>query len=120
MIHFCSGTYCRLCQRINGSSSMHQAFMPSKIMELSLLIIFIAVLFIQTAASRGSIYAIGQQQNSSVVNTSNTNSALLNEEITMNRIFKQTKESVVTIIRTLPSSTTVTTPETQNTTVLES
>jgi S1-C subfamily serine protease len=93
--------------------------MASKIMELSLLMIFIAVLFIQTAASSGSIYAIGQQQNSSMVNK-NTNSLLLNEENTLNRIFKQTKESIVTIIRTLPSSTTVTTPETQNATVLES
>jgi S1-C subfamily serine protease len=120
MIHFCSGTYCRLCQHINDSSSMHQPFMASKIMELSLLIIFIVVSFIQTAASSGSIYAIGQQQKSSMVNTNNTNSLLLNEENTLNRIFKQTKESVVTLIRTLPSSTTVTTPETQNTTVLES
>jgi S1-C subfamily serine protease len=93
--------------------------MASKIMKLSLLIIFIAVFFIQIAASRGSIYAIAQQQNSITVNNNN-NSLLLNEENTLNRIFKQTKESVVTLIRTLPSSTTVTTPETQNATVLKS
>ena len=99
---------------------MHQAFMASKTTQLSLLIIFIAVFFIQTAASSGSIYAIAQQQNSSIVNTNNTNSLLLNEENTLNRLFKQTEDSVVTIIRNLPSSTTVTTPDTQNTTVLES
>ena len=94
--------------------------MARKRTQLSLLIIFIAVLLIQTAASSGSIYAIGQQQNSSMVNSNNTNSLLLNEENILNRIFKQTEESVVTITRTLPSSTTVTTPDTQNTTVLES
>ena len=99
---------------------MHHAFMASKTRKLSLLIIFIAVFFIQTAASSKSIYAIAQQQNSSIVNTNNTNSLLLNEENTLNRLFKQTEDSVVTIIRSLPSSTTVTTPETQNTTVLES
>jgi S1-C subfamily serine protease len=120
MIHLCSGAYCRLCQHINDSSSMHQAFMTSKATTLSLLIIFIAVLFIQTAASSGSIYAIGQQQNSSMINTNNTNSLLLNEVNILNKLFKQTEESIVTVIRTLPSSTTVTTPDTQNTTVLES
>jgi S1-C subfamily serine protease len=99
---------------------MHQAFMASKTTQLSLLIIFIAVFFIQTAASSGSIYAIGQQQNSSMVNTNNTNSLVLNEENILNKLFKQTEESIVTVIRTLPSSTTVTTPDTQNTTVLES
>ena len=93
--------------------------MVSKATKLSILIIFIAVFFIQTAASR-SIYAITQQLSSSIVNTNNTNSFLLNEENTLNRLFKQTEDSVVTIIRSLPSSTTVTTPETQNTTVLES
>ncbi len=120
MIHFCNGTYCRLCQHINDSSSMHQPFMANKNMKLSLLIIFITILFIQTAANSGSIYAVRQQQNSSTVNTNNTKSLLLNGENTLNRVFKQSKESIVTIIRTLPSSTTVTTPETQNTTVLES
>src|SRR5262249_33657239 len=65
-------------------------------------------------------YAIAQEQNPSIVNTNNTNSLLLNEENTLNRLFKQTEDSVVTIIRSLPSSTTVTTPDTQNTTVLES
>jgi len=99
---------------------MHQAFMVSIATKLSILIIFIAVFFIQIAASSGSIYAIAQQQNSSIVNTNNTNSLLLNEENTLNRIFKQTEESIVTVIRSLPSSTTVTTQETQNTTVLES
>lgn len=100
---------------------MHQAFMASKIMELSLLTIFIAVFFVQAAAGSGTIHAVAQQQqNSSMVNTNNTNSLLLTEQNTLNRIFKQTKESVVTIIRILPSSTTVTTPETQNTTVIES
>jgi S1-C subfamily serine protease len=99
---------------------MHQAFMVSKATKLSIFIIFIAVFVIQTAASSGSIYAIAQQQNSSIVNSNNTNSLLLNEENTLNRLFKQTEDSVVTIIRSLPSSTTVTTPETQNTTVLES
>ena len=99
---------------------MHQAFMASKTTQLSLLIIFIAVFFIQTAASSKSIYVIAQQQNSSIVNTNRTNSLLLNEENTLNKLFKQTEDSVVTIIRSLPSSTTVTTPETQNTTVLES
>ncbi|MGA9154645.1 MAG: trypsin-like peptidase domain-containing protein [Candidatus Nitrosopolaris sp.] len=93
---------------------MHQAFMPSKTTQLSLLIIFIAVFCIQTAASTGSKYAIAQQQNPSIVKTHNTNS------LPLNRLFKQTEDSVVTIIRTLPSSTTVTTPDTQNTTVLES
>jgi len=88
--------------------------------KLSILIIFIAVLFIQTADSSRSIYAIAQQQNSSMVNSNNTNSLLLNEEITLNKLFKQTEESIVAVTRTLPSSTTVTTPETQNTTVLES
>jgi S1-C subfamily serine protease len=90
----------------------------SKTRKLSLLIIFIAVFFIQTAASNKSIHVIAQQS-SSIVNTNNTNS-LLNEENILNKLFKQTEDSVVTIIRTLPSSTTVTTPETQNTTVLES
>jgi S1-C subfamily serine protease len=94
-------------------------FMTRKTTQLSLLMIFIAVLFIQTAVSSGRIYAIAQQ-NSSIVNTNSTNPLLLNEENILNRIFKQTEESVVTVIRTLPSSTTVTTPETQNTTVLES
>jgi S1-C subfamily serine protease len=98
---------------------MHQAFMAGKTMKLSLLI-FIAVFFIQTAASSQSIYAIAQQQNSSIVNSNNTNSLLLNEENTLNRLFKQTEDSVVAIMITLPSPTTVTTPETQNTTVLES
>ncbi|MGB6528762.1 MAG: trypsin-like peptidase domain-containing protein [Candidatus Nitrosopolaris sp.] len=99
---------------------MHHAFMAGKARKLSLLIIFIAIFFIQTAASSKSIYVIAQQQNSSIFNTNNTNSLLLNEENTLNKLFKQTEDSVVTIIRTLPSSTTVTTPETQNTTVLES
>ncbi len=93
--------------------------MTTKTAQLSLLIILVAVLFIQTAVSCGRIYGIAQQ-NSSIVNTNSTNSLLLNEENILNRIFKQTEESVVTVIRTLPSSTTVTTPETQNTTVLES
>jgi len=91
-----------------------------KTRKLSLLIIFIAVFFIQTAAGSQSLYAIAQQQNSSIVNSNNTNSLLLNEGNTLNKLFKQTEDSVVTIIRSLPSSTTVTTPETQNTTVLES
>ena len=99
---------------------MHQEFMTSKATLLSLLITFIAILFIQTAANSGSIYAIGQLQNSSIVNPNNTNSVLLNEENILNRLFKQTEESIVTVIRTVPSSTTVTTPDTQNTTVLES
>ena len=99
---------------------MHQEFMTSKATLLSLLIIFIAILFIQTAANSGSIYAIGQLQNSSIFNPNNTNSVLLNEENILNRLFKQTEESIVTVIRTVPSSTTVTTPDTQNTTVLES
>jgi S1-C subfamily serine protease len=93
--------------------------MTSKTTQLSLLIISIAVLFFQTAVSSGRIYAIAQQ-NSSIINTNNTNSLLLNEENILNRIFKQTEGSIVTVIRTVPSSTTVTTPETQNTTVLES
>jgi S1-C subfamily serine protease len=88
--------------------------MPGKTTQLSLLIIFIAVFYIQTAASTGSKYAIAQQQNPSIVKTNNTNS------LPLNRLFKQTEDSVVTIIRTLPSSATVTTPDTQNTTVLES
>ena len=88
---------------------MHHAFMASKTRKLSLLIIFIAVFFIQTAASSKSIYVIAQQQNSNIVNTNSTNSLLLNEENTLNKLFKQTEDSVVTIIRTLPSSTTVTT-----------
>jgi S1-C subfamily serine protease len=92
--------------------------MASKVTRLSLLIIFIAVFFIQTAASTRSIYAIAQQQ--TIVNSNNTNSLLLNEENALNRLFRQTEDSVVALIRTLPSSTTVTTPETQNTTVLES
>ncbi|MGB6591604.1 MAG: hypothetical protein WBE68_08890, partial [Candidatus Nitrosopolaris sp.] len=74
---------------------MHPAFMASKIRKLSILIIFIAVFFIQTAPSSRSIYAIAQQQNSSIVNTNNTNSLLLNEENTLNRLFKQTEDSVV-------------------------
>jgi S1-C subfamily serine protease len=94
--------------------------MASKTTQLSFLIIFIAVFFIQTAASTGSKYAIAQEQNPSIINTNNTNSLSLNEENTLNRLFKQTEDSVVTIIRSLPSSTTVTTPDTQNTTVLES
>jgi S1-C subfamily serine protease len=98
---------------------MHQAFMVSKTKTLYLLIIFVAVFF-QTAASVGSIYAIAQQPNSSIVNTNNTNSLLLSEENTLNKLFNQTKDSVVTILRSLPSPTTVTTPETQNTTVVES
>ena len=97
---------------------MHQAFMASKATTLSLLIIFIAILFIQITVISGSIYAIGQQQNS--LHTNNTKSLVLNEENTLNKLFKQTEESIVTVIRTLPSSTTVTTPDTQNTTVLES
>jgi S1-C subfamily serine protease len=99
---------------------MHQAFMASKTTQLSLFIIFITVFFIQIAASSGSIYAIVQQQNSSIVNPNNTNSLLLNGENILNRLFKQTEDSVVTVIRTVPSPTTVTTPDTQNTTVLES
>jgi S1-C subfamily serine protease len=95
---------------------MHHAFMASKATTLSLLIIFIAVFFIQTAANSRSIYAIAQQQNSSIVNT---NSILLNEENTLNKLFKQTEDSVVTVTRTVPSST-VTAPETQNTTSSES
>jgi S1-C subfamily serine protease len=98
---------------------MHQPFMVSKATKLSFLIIFIAVFCIQTAASTGRKYAIAQQQHPNIVKTNNTNS-LLSEANSLNRIFKQAKESVVTIIRTLPSSTTVTTPDTQNTTVLES
>ena len=94
--------------------------MVSKATKLSILIIFIAVFFIQTAASSGSTYAIAQQQNSSMVNSNNTNSLFLNEENTLNKLFKQTEESIVIVTKTLPSSTTVTTPETQNTTVLES
>jgi len=82
--------------------------------------IFIGVFFIQSAANSGNIHAIAQQQHSSIVNTNNTNSFLLNEKNTLNRLFKQTEDSVVTIIRTLPSFTTVTTPDTQNTTILES
>jgi len=82
--------------------------------------IFIGVFFIQSAANSGSIHAIAQQQHSSIVSTNNTNSLLLNEKNTLNRLFKQTEDSVVTIIRTLPSFTTVTTPDTQNTTILES
>ena len=97
---------------------MHQTFMATKTGKLSILIIFIALIFIQTAASSGSIYAITQQQNPSIVNTNNTNSLLLNEGNALNRIFKQIEDSVVTV--TSPSSTTVTTPETQNTTSSES
>jgi S1-C subfamily serine protease len=82
--------------------------------------IFIGVFFIQSAANSGNIHAIAQQQHSSIVSTNNTNSLLLNEKNTLNRLFKQTEDSVVTIIRTLPSFTTVTTPDTQNTTILES
>ena len=99
---------------------MHQAFMVSKATKLSTLIGFITVFFIQTAASSGSTYVIAQQQNSRIVNTNNTNSILLKEGNTLNRLFKQTEDSVVAIMRTLPSSTTVTTPDTQNTTILES
>jgi S1-C subfamily serine protease len=98
---------------------MHQAFMASNATKLSILIIFIAVLFFQTAANSGTLYAVGQQQNSSIVKTNNTNFGLLDEANSLNKIFKQTKESIVTIIRTLPSPTTVT-PQTQNTSVLES
>jgi S1-C subfamily serine protease len=94
--------------------------MATKTGKLSILIIFIAVLFIQTAASSGTIYAIAQQQNPSIVNTNNTNSLLLNEGNTLNRIFKQNEDSIVAITRSLPSSTTITTPDTQNTTILES
>jgi S1-C subfamily serine protease len=82
--------------------------MTTKVTTLSLLLIFTAVFFIQTAASSRS------------VNTNNTNSLLLNVGNTLNRIFKQTEDSVVAVTRTLPSSTTVTTPETQNTTSSES
>ncbi|HXX97609.1 MAG TPA: trypsin-like peptidase domain-containing protein [Candidatus Bathyarchaeia archaeon] len=64
------------------------------------------------------IYA-GQQQNLSIVKTNNTNFGLLNEANSLDKIFKQTKESIVTIIRALPSPTTVS-PQTQNTSVLES
>jgi S1-C subfamily serine protease len=99
---------------------MHQAFMVNEATKLSFLIIFIAVLFIQTAANSNSLHAIGQQQNSSMVNPKSTNSLVLSEGNILNKLFKQTEESVVTIIRTLPSSTAVTTPDTQNTTVLES
>src|SRR5215469_13938222 len=99
---------------------MHQTFMVIKTGKLSILIIFIAVLFIQTAASSGSIYAIAQQQNPSTVNTNNTNSHLLNEGNRLNRIFKQNEGSIVAITRSLPSSTMITTPNTQNTTILES
>ena len=99
---------------------MHQAFMVSKATRLSISMIFIGVFFIQSAANSGNIHAIAQQQHSSIVNTNNTNSFLLNEKNTLNRLFKQTEDSVVTIIRTLPSFTTVTTPDTQNTTILES
>src|SRR5215831_13570404 len=98
---------------------MHQAFMAIKTGNLSILI-FIAILFIQPAASSGSIYVIAQQQNPSIVNTNNTNSLLLNEGNTLNRIFKQNEGSIVAITRSLPSSTTITTPDTQNTTILES
>src|SRR5262249_52202591 len=94
---------------------MHQAFMVNKATKLSILMIFIGVFFLQTAANSRNIHAIAQQQHSSIVNTNNTNSLLLNEEL-----FNQTEDSVVTIIRTLPSFTTVTTPDTQNTTILES
>jgi S1-C subfamily serine protease len=94
--------------------------MATKVTTLSLLIIFTAVFFTQTATSSGTTYAIAQQQNSSIVNSNNTNSLLLNEENTLNKLFKQTEDSVVAVTRTLPSSTTVTTPETQNTTSLES
>ena len=99
---------------------MHQAFMVSKATKLSISMIFIGVFFIQSAANSGNIHAIAQQQHSSIVNTNNANSFLLNEKNTLNRLFKQTEDSVVTIIRTLPSFTTVTTPDTQNTTILES
>ncbi|MGC2573503.1 MAG: trypsin-like peptidase domain-containing protein [Candidatus Nitrosopolaris sp.] len=99
---------------------MHQTFMATKTGKLSILIIFIAVLSIQTAASSGTIYAIAQQQNPSIANTNNTNSLLLNEGNTLNRIFKQNEDSIVAITRSLPSSTTITTPDTQNTTILES
>jgi S1-C subfamily serine protease len=99
---------------------MHQAFMVSNAMKSSILIIFIAVFFIQAAASSRCIYAIAQQQNSSIVNT-RISSLLLNEENTLNKLYKQTEDSIVTVTaRPLPSSTTVTTPETQNTTGLES
>ncbi|MGB8934174.1 MAG: trypsin-like peptidase domain-containing protein [Candidatus Nitrosopolaris sp.] len=94
--------------------------MTTKVTTLSLLIIFTAVFFIQTATSSRITYAIAQQQNSSIVNSNNTNSLLLNEENTLNKLFKQTEDSVVAVTRTLPSSTTVTTPETQNTTSSES
>ena len=80
---------------------MHQTFMATKTGKLSILIIFIAVLFIQTAASSGTIYAIAQQQNPSIVNTNNTNSLLLNEGNTLNRIFKQNEDSIVAITRSL-------------------
>ena len=93
--------------------------MASNATKLSILIIFIAVLFFQTAANNGTLYAVGQQQNSSIVKTNNTNFGLLDEANSLNKIFKQTKESIVTIIRTLPSPTTVT-PQTQNISVLES
>jgi len=94
--------------------------MVSKATKLSILIGYITVFFIQTAASSGSTYVIAQQQNSRIVNTNNTNSILLKEGNTLNRLFKQTEDSVVAIMRTLPSSTTVTTPDTQNTTILQS
>jgi len=100
---------------------MHQAFMVCKATKLSFLIIFIAVLFIQIAANRSTLYAIGSQQNSTV-KANNTKFALfplLSEANSLNKIFKQAKDSIVTIIRTLPSPTTVT-PQSQNTSVLES
>ena len=92
--------------------------MASKIMGLSLSIAFsfITILFIQTGVN--SIHAIGQQQNSRIATL--TNSALLDEEAsTLNSVFKQADKSLVTITRTLPSSTMVT-PQTQNITVLGS
>ncbi|MGC1930184.1 MAG: hypothetical protein WA667_14520, partial [Candidatus Nitrosopolaris sp.] len=94
--------------------------MASKIMELSVSIssVLIAILFIQTAITSGSIHVIGQQQNSSIATF--TNSVLLDEEAsTLNTVFKQAEKSLVTITRTLPSPTVVT-PQTQNITLLGS
>ena len=89
-------------------------------MELSVSIssVLIAILFIQTAITSGSIHVIGQQQNSSIATF--TNSVLLDEEAsTLNTVFKQAEKSLVTITRTLPSPTVVT-PQTQNITLLGS
>ena len=56
-------------------------------LSVSIAFAFIAILFIQTADSSGSVHAIRQQQTSSIA--APTNSALLDEKAsTLNTVFK--------------------------------